>query len=110
MGLCVKGKKEKELTRSLDRPHGRKRVHDDREGGPEQENPVGEQAQWTHPEWAMSDVVTAFNQKTDYRNGIRDVKKHNAGRDHAKGVVSVIFHPNLNQILPTHARLNEKME
>jgi hypothetical protein len=76
--------KKQQLTAEVNRSHGWKRVHDNRKGCPEQENPVGKMSKRSHPERPMRDVVAAFDQKTGYRDGIRNVKKDDTSRYHAK--------------------------
>jgi hypothetical protein len=49
-------------------------VHDQSEESPGEENAIGEETEWSEPEWAVLDVVPAFNQKTGNRNGVGEVE------------------------------------
>ena len=72
------------LTSRKNRPHGRERVHDQRKSGPGKKNDIAEQTDRAHPERTVADVVTAADEEADNGDGVRNVEKHNASRDHAK--------------------------
>lgn len=58
------------------------RVHDECEQGPQEEDDVGEEADWAHPEGTVFDVVTAAEEEADDGNGVTEVEQDNASRDH----------------------------
>ena len=63
--------------------NGREGVHDQCETGPEEENDVAEEADPSHPEWTVGDVVAAADEETDYGDGVGYVEADDAGGDHA---------------------------
>jgi hypothetical protein len=67
---------------TIDRHIRRETVHHEREGRPQQENPVRKQPNVAHPEGSVGNVVSSLEQQTDDRDSVGDVKKHDASRDH----------------------------
>ena len=74
---------DEELTPRTDRLDRRKRVHDNGEAGPKQQNNIGKKPKRAHPKGAMMDVVATPDQKAYHRNSVRNVKKDDASRNHA---------------------------
>lgn len=58
------------LTSGKYRPHGGKRVHDKRKSGPCKKNYVGEQANRTHPERTVNDVIATADEEADHGDGV----------------------------------------
>ena len=64
----------------------REAVHDESEEGPGKEDNVADQAEWAEPEWTVTDIIAASDEKADNGDGIWDVQQDDACRDHAVGL------------------------
>jgi hypothetical protein len=69
-------------------------VHDEREECPHEKNAVGKETKGSEPEWAVFDVIAAFDQEAGDRDRVGNVKEHNTCRYHTIGVAvnNVLMH------------------
>ena len=71
------------LTSSIGGIDRWKRLDDNSEHGPEDQDDVRRETNRAKPEGAMPNVVTATIQKTRHGDDVRDVQQDNARSDHA---------------------------